>query len=349
MAPTSRYAGALAYALLGSSACASSFPSLSLIRETMLTTAGVDFDADQGIAASSKWTLDRLGAGDDEGPAKAAAPHIACVESGRRREAVSSLEESLGPGTVRPISSTRAHGACFIVTASHAQAKAVSGDLDTTCFAAFPSALKLAPGLLEHSDCSSNGDSDCSTERLSTTHGASMRLDSVYGLMVELSPGTSDFDIAKLTQDLNSPSLDLHETSFWSDAGMQGGEHLASAGGALRGREWRRAATVVHELSESGETSPSDICSWGDLEVHRSASDVLLVSGKRAFFRFSLATDIAAVALGTGDLLLSPLAADVYTFPCGHFFNPSWLLRSFKRTRPSRPAISCKSRRAKNL
>lgn len=40
MAPASRHASALVCALAGSSACASSFPSLSLIQETMLTTAG---------------------------------------------------------------------------------------------------------------------------------------------------------------------------------------------------------------------------------------------------------------------------------------------------------------------
>eukprot|EP00752_Nemacystus_decipiens_P015150 g13496.t1 len=239
----------------------------------MLTTAGIDFDGDEGIAASSRWTSDRLRASEGE-----RAPHLACAEHGRRRGALSSLQDSLGPGAVRPVSSTPTHGACFIVTASHDTANAVSKDLDLSFFGAFPSALKPAPGLLQHSDCDSSGDSGCSAGRLSTAHGVSMRQDSVHGLMLELSPG-ADFDIGPWTRDLHSPALDLHETSFWSAAGLHGGEHLASMGGALRGREWSRAATVVHGLAASGETSPSDICSWGDLEVHQAAGEVLLVSG----------------------------------------------------------------------
>lgn len=283
MAPTSRYAGALACALAGPSACASSFPSLSLFQETLLTTAGIDFDADQGLEASSRWTGDRLQAA---GADNKRGPHLACAEYGRGREALSILQETVGHGAVRPVSSTRTHGACFMVTVSHTTATALAKylNLDLSCFGAFPSALKLAPGLLEHSDdCGSTGGGDCSAGRLSTSHGALMRLDSVYGLMVELSPGTSDFDVEQLTLDLNSPSLDLHGINFWSNVGMKGGEHLASAGGAQRGREWSRAATVVHELSESGETSPSDICSWGDLEVRHAANDVVLVSGEFSF------------------------------------------------------------------
>lgn len=272
MGRTSRYAGALVCALAGSSASARPSPSLRLIQETLLTTAGIDFDADQGVEASSRWSGDRLRAS-----AGKLAPHLACTEHDRRREALSTLQESFGPGAVRPVSSTQTHGACFIVTASHdTAAEAAAKDLGWSCFGIFPSALKLAPGLLEHSDCL-----ECSAGRLSTTHGVSMRLDSVYGLMVELSPGTSEFDIAELTRDLVSPSLDLHETSFWSARGMKGGKHLGGGGGALRGREWSRAATVVHGLSESGETSPGDICSWGDLEVHHAANDVLLVSGEQ--------------------------------------------------------------------
>ncbi|CAM9539093.1 unnamed protein product, partial [Hapterophycus canaliculatus] len=48
---------------------------------------------------------------------------------------------------------------------------------------------------------------------------------------------------------------------------------------ALRGREWSRAAAVVHGLSAAGNTSPGDICSWDSVVFHHTAADVLLVSG----------------------------------------------------------------------
>lgn len=283
MTPQARCVRALAFALAGSSACATSLPPLGMIQETMLTTARQEFDGEQQLTAASAWTAERLRGSED-----IRAPHLACTDYGRRREALSSLQESLGPDALRPVSSTKAHGACFIATASHIEAEALlSQDKDFkvfSAFAPFPSVLKLAPGLLDH-DCSSGGASGCSAGRLSTTHGVSMRMDSVHGLMVELSPGTSGEPLTgDLIESLNAPDLDLHASSFWSDVALAGGEHLKSAGGELRGREWSRAADVVHELCTSGETSPSDICSWGDLEVH-AAGDVLLVSGEQRLSR----------------------------------------------------------------
>lgn len=175
-----------------------------------------------------------------------------------------------------------------MVTMLHAEAEAVSQDFPWSSFGAFPAALKIAPGLLEHSDC--DGDSaeagDCSTGRLSTTHGVSMRLDSVRGLAVELSPGTLAAHDAEASAymggvfaDLMS-TTDLYANNFWSDPEMARGEHLVSPGGALRGREWSRAAAVVHGLSASAMTSPADICAWDSVVFHHAAADVLLVSGK---------------------------------------------------------------------
>ena len=278
MAPKGSYAGALAFALAGSSVCATSFPPLGMIHDTMLTTARQEFDGEEDFTAASAWTAEQL-----RGSQDLRAPHLACTDYDRRRDALSSLQASLGPGAVRPVSSTQTHGACFIATASHAEAEAVMSEDEVSgfsSFAPFPSVLKLAPGLLDHECSSAAGAGGCSAGRLSTTHGVSMRMDSVHGLMVELSPGTSGESLSgDLIGNLKSPSLDLHATSFWSDVALAGGEHLASAGGALRGREWSRAADLVHELSRSGETSPSDICAWGDIEVH-AVGDVLLVSGE---------------------------------------------------------------------
>lgn len=290
MTPRGRYARALAFALAGSSVCATSFPPLGLIQKTMLTTAKQEFDGEDQLTAAVGWTAERL-----RGSQDTRAPHLACTDYGRRRDALSSLQKSLGPDAVRPVSSTKTHGACFIATASHKEAEAVmSKDRDENlvfnAFAPFPSVLKLAPGLLDH-DCGSGGASGCSAGRLSTIHGVSMRMDSVHGLMVELSPGTfGESLMGDLIGSLNARDLDLHASNFWSDVALAGGEHLASAGGELRGREWRRAADVVHGLCVSGETSPSDICAWGDVEVH-AAGDVLLVSGEQRLvtpFLFSI-------------------------------------------------------------
>ena len=111
-------------------------------------------------------------------------------------------------------------------------------------------------------------------------------MDSVQGLMVELSPGTlparsfeANTFIGDLLGGLMSESVDLHAGNFWSDPSMLGGEHLARPEGALRGREWSRAATVVHKLSAMAEATPGDVCSWGNIDVHHASDDVLLVSG----------------------------------------------------------------------
>lgn len=282
MASSGRWVGFLTFAMAISSAQGKvSFALPTLIEETLLTTAKLDFEGNkEGLEAAARWTGDRLYAADAKGA------HLACADNDRRREAVSVLHSSLIPGAViRSVSSTETHGACFLVTCSHAESEALlSQSFKWNSFGPFPSALKVAPEVLEHNGCN-DGISD--GRRLCTTHGASMRLDTVRGLTVELSPGTlPDHDpqaylfIDELLNDLSSGALDLSATNFWSDPAHQRAEHLDNPSGALRGREWSRAATVIHELSESaGETSPSDICLFGDVGVHHAAQDVLLVSG----------------------------------------------------------------------
>ena len=174
------------------------------------------------------------------------------------------------------------HGACFVVTASQEDATTIL-DNRTECglesFAPFPSALKIAPGLLEHGHSDGPG-------RLSVRHGLMMRKDNAEGLSVDLAPGTlpansweANVFIQGVMDDLMSESLDLYTTNVWSDPAMAEGEHLATPEGAARGQGWSRAAAVVHGLSEEARTSPGDICSWTSVRVHHAGDDLLLVSG----------------------------------------------------------------------
>ena len=112
-----------------------------------------------------------------------------------------------------------------------------------------------------------------------------MRFDSVAGLDVALSPGAlasgeeADTFIIDLTEGLMSGSMDLHGLNFWSDAD---GDHASRPAGAVRTREWKRAARVVHELSSAdGEgPTPGDVCSWGGLNGLYAGSDTLFITGE---------------------------------------------------------------------
>ncbi|CAN0542532.1 unnamed protein product, partial [Ectocarpus sp. 8 AP-2014] len=134
-------------------------------------------------------------AGDRQGRST---PYLSCVEHSEGRHAYRKLAGFLGARAVKPVSSTATHGSCFMVTASPAEAAQLSSWEDFTTFGAFPAALKIAPGLLDHGSCDGSAAArdattttiDCSAGPLSTTHGASMQADSAHGLIVELSPGT---------------------------------------------------------------------------------------------------------------------------------------------------------------
>lgn len=137
--------------------------------------------------------------------------------------------------------------------------------------------------------------------RLTTTHGDRATIgDEVHGLEVELAPGllparrhredaargasSSDMFAGEWGEDLMSEKLDLYGLGFWSDASMSDGAdgHLARPGGAVRAREWTRAADVVHELSSSGGPTPGEVCSWDELVVYHTDDDLLTVKGARA-------------------------------------------------------------------
>ena len=265
------------------------YPSLGLVEQIVLTTAKQDFRGqDQAFEAATRWNEERLRA--SEGDARA--PHFACAcaECGHGHEAASGLQAFLSPEAVKPVHHSSEHGACFMVTASDAQAAELSSggaEFELASVGPFPSTLKIAPDVLEFDDGSTNA-SERSNELgwLTTTHGSKMRMDNVQGLMVELTPGIlpahsseAEAFINGLLEGLISKSLDLHSDNFWSDPAVLGGEHLATPEGALRRREWSRAATVVHELGTAAETTPGDICSWGSASMHHAADDVLLVSG----------------------------------------------------------------------
>ncbi|CAN0100531.1 unnamed protein product, partial [Ascophyllum nodosum] len=255
-------------------------PSLSLFEKALRTTAIHDFDGhDPAYQAAVRWDQQRL----RDQFSNQSAPYLACAEYGKGREATNRLKEFLSSEAVRPASNTVETGACFIVTASNAQATSISAHAEQFWLLSVgpvPSALKLAPGLLDHND---NGNS---SERLTTTHGERMRMANVEGLSVELAPGTfrmhapEVISFAKsLLEDLASKSLDLHIGNVWSDPAMVGADHHLTNGGAWRAREWIRAADVVQELTEAVDTSPSDICSWENTAIHQASDNVLTVSG----------------------------------------------------------------------
>ncbi|CAB1119094.1 unnamed protein product [Ectocarpus sp. CCAP 1310/34] len=265
-------------------------PALDLVENALLTTAKDDFDGHAGaFEAAATWSGERLRHSQDE----ARAPHLACARYGNGHEASSRLKQFLSPDAVQVVSHSEDHGACFFASASHAQAAAIVEDQEQfglENFSPFPSPLKLAPGLVDHSESHDEAEEEARTSgltRLRARHGARMRKPNVEGLSVELTPGTlaarsseAKSFINGMLGDLMSASVDLHSTNFWSDPGMDdAAEHLSSPAGAARARDWKQAARVVHELSEAAGTSPGDICSWNRIFVHHAGDDSLLVSG----------------------------------------------------------------------
>lgn len=266
---------------------------LALVEEALVTTAGEDFGGTEAAYQSAvKWQHRRLSP--QTGPGQHRAPYLACFEYADAREAMDSLERLLPAATsIRRVTLRKQHGACFLVTLeSPAEAAALAEKLpqDLVQFDPFPSALKLAPGLLDHQGLASDGDdNDTQRDRLSTKHGARMRGDSVAGIVVELSPGVlpahdplAGAFIVDLKAGFMSTSIDLQGKNFWSDPTMVDGEngHRAHPAGALRTREWGRSADVLRVLSMDGGTTVGDICSWGKIQMHHSTDDVLLVTGK---------------------------------------------------------------------
>ena len=280
-------------------------PPLALLEKVLLTTARDDFGGREDTYESAiEWQHQRLQRQTGRDQQRQPCPYLACFGNGGAREAFSRLQTELlaSPKSVQRLSLGKEDGdACFLATiGSPAEAAAVSDslrDLQLSSFAPFPSALKLARGLLNLGAPPLDGAGEQQQQqqqRLTTTHGKSMRVDNVEGLSVELSPGflpardsTAGGFVSDLLDGLLSTSVDLHANNFWSDASLrddEGAGHAAHPASALRAREWRRAADVVHELSTDGGLAPADVCSWGDLKVHHAGSDILLVTGTAVYY-----------------------------------------------------------------
>lgn len=262
-------------------------PLLEVVETALRTTAKSDFGGhSKAFKTAAAWNGNKLRAshaGNEKQEERPRAPHLCCADYEDGREAYSLLQDLLSPEAVRIAAHSEEDGACYFATASHREAAVIAKNHERfklrSC-APFPSALKVAPGLLEHGHSNGPG-------RLSARHGAMMRKNNVEGLSVELTPGSlpadawnAGFYIEDLVGDLLSESIDLRATSFWSDPAMAEGEHLATPQGAVRGKDWNKAAAVVHGLSEAASTSPGDICSWNEVRVLHAGDDLLLVSGR---------------------------------------------------------------------
>ncbi|CAN0286352.1 unnamed protein product [Scytosiphon promiscuus] len=266
---------------------------LALVEKVLVTTAKEDFGGREAAYQSAvSWQHRRLSQLTGQG--RQQAPYLACFEYGDAKKAMDSLGRLLpAAASIRRVSLREQHGACFLVTLeSPAQAAALAGELqqDLRQLDPFPSALKIAPGLLDHEGRTYGGghDHDALHDRLSTEHGARMRGDSVAGIILELSPGVlpahdaqADTFVFDLKASLMSTPADAQGNNFWSDPAMLDGEdgHRAHPAGALRAREWGRSADVLRALSQSGGTTPGDVCSWGGIQMHHAGDDVLLVTG----------------------------------------------------------------------
>ncbi|CAM9989506.1 unnamed protein product, partial [Ectocarpus sp. 8 AP-2014] len=105
------------------------------------------------------------------------APYLACAspDSSDRSGGGATLSHVLGAGAIggRVVASSAEHGVCVVATATPGQAESVfQGQQAFSSWAAFPSALKLAPGLLDHPQDGRDGGGD---GRLRTTHGERLR------------------------------------------------------------------------------------------------------------------------------------------------------------------------------
>ncbi|CAM9424824.1 unnamed protein product, partial [Sphacelaria rigidula] len=253
---------------------------LGLLDAVHLSTARDDFNGNNAAFDDAiAWHGERLYQSGSSGA------HVACAKYGGGLQARSSLGEFLSPECMHPVSNHKVYGTCFILTVSPTQAAKVAerpAAHGLCAFFALPSAVKLAPGLLHH------GSSDArESERLQTTYGNRTTMtNNVYGLGLTLSPGVlaangvseKDF-ITALQESLMSATVDLHAANFWSDPTMLKA-HNARPEGALRAREWTRAADVVHQLSFKEGPTPGEICSWNDISILRYYhGDGLIVTG----------------------------------------------------------------------
>lgn len=259
------------------------YPPLAVYERLLLTTALEDFAGNEAsFAGATRWTEERL-----RSDGVSLAPYLGCAEYSNGREALAQLRRVFGLGSARAIAQSEEDGTCFIVTASHADAEGVLANpaqLGLRRFGAFPTVMKLAPGLLEFKPEQAD-----EASRLTTTHGHRMRMANVEGLNIEVSPSAlpahdpaANVFTEQLLADLMSSSLDISASSFWSDPALtdQDNGFLAFPEGASRSRQWKRAAHLVHGLTSAAGSTAGKICSWESLALHHPDDDILLVSGE---------------------------------------------------------------------
>ena len=291
------------------------YPSLGVVENSLLTTAHESYRGrHEGFQAAARWTGDRLDASDDQGYRRRG-PHLVCAEYAQGREAIARLRAFLTPEAVRPVVHSSEHGSCFVVTTLRAEARkiATNPDFGVTSIAPFPSDLKVAPGVLDHTCHAGAGRDDNhqaeqqqqgvgggqqdspptpgtgTSARLGVTHGRSMRSSNTQGLSVELSPGTlparspeAPAFIAQLKEELMSESIDLRAGSVWSDPAVARGEHLKTREGAARRKDWTLAAALVEGVGRAAKVAPGDVCAWDRVSFHHTGDDLLLASGMHA-------------------------------------------------------------------
>ncbi|CAM9519204.1 unnamed protein product, partial [Scytosiphon promiscuus] len=285
-------------------------PPISVIHGVLLTTAAENFGDHQGaFAAAAEWHESRLHSLAPDRPA----PYLACAppqssidhEDGNARVPPKSshLQGLLGSGAAgaRVVSSSHKHGVCVLATATPSEANRVfsgsEGPGDSSSagvpykWVALPSALKIAPGLLDHGEATTHGErlhrakprtskTDGNDGRNRSINGDTSGPSPVIGLTVELAPGWRE--------GLMSSSLDLHQASYWSsgwtDVASAAGDSDRPAGrkgaGERLAREWTRAADVLRDLGgvEGGPTI-GGVCSWDELVVFHTDHDLLTLRG----------------------------------------------------------------------
>lgn len=184
-------------------------------------------------------------------------------------------------------------------------------------FVAIPPSLKLAPSLLDHGGgggsvdderrAVANGSTEAGGEELeegwlpTTSPGKALRRNSgVEGLVVRLlllspqdeEPAVDGGEPASLAErwrrDWSSPSLDLHDLSFWTAldghparrrrGDKEDGERETYT--AVLAREWGGAARTVHALAERlGGVSPAEACGWNGVRVEVDSPGLVTLRG----------------------------------------------------------------------
>ena len=88
-------------------------PPLDLVKRVLVSTAHQEFESDAVFEASTEWQGERL----SRSPSREA-PHLACAEYSKGKQALRKLEALLPNGSIGKVSNHKLHGTCFIVTAS---------------------------------------------------------------------------------------------------------------------------------------------------------------------------------------------------------------------------------------